>query len=81
MPALPLSIDLQALRIDKIRLGEALTERPGTISADLALSVSDEAATAAGWIETSTTEGAARVDLDLAVVPDDGTLKAEITAS
>jgi len=80
-PALPLAIDVDAVRISGVELGAGLAGRPAMLSADLAAVVAATSATAAGWIEARSPDGAARLDLDLAVVPEDGTLRAEIRAS
>lgn len=80
-PAPPLAVDVEAVRVEGVALGAGLAGRPATLSADLAAAVSASSATAAGWIEARSPDGPARLDLDLAVVPDDGTLRAEIRAS
>ncbi|MEQ9334448.1 translocation/assembly module TamB domain-containing protein [Thalassobaculum sp.] len=80
-PAPPVTVAVDSLRIAGLEIGAALAGRPATLTADLGARVTGEAATAAGWIEAASTEGAARVDLDLAVVPEDGTLRAEIRAT
>ena len=80
-PAPPVTVEVDSLRIAGLDIGEALAGRATTLTAELAAGVTGEAATAAGWIEAASPEGAARVDLDLAVVPADGTLRAEIRAT
>lgn len=80
-PAPPLAVRVDAIRISGVELGEALAGRAATLGADLVAAVTGESATAAGWIEAASPDGTARLDLDLAVVPGDGTLRAEIRAS
>jgi translocation and assembly module TamB len=79
-PAPPVVVRLGGLRVADLQLGEALVGRAATLNADVALSVTGSAATAKGWVEAMSQEGATRLDLDLAVVPDDGTLRVELRA-
>lgn len=80
-PAPPVAVRLQALRIDGLALDEALAGRAATVAADLSAAVTEDSATARGWLTAATGGGTARLDLDLAVVPADGTLRAELRAS
>lgn len=79
-PAPPVALRLNGLRIADLRLGEALAGRAATVSAEVSGAVDGAAATARGWLEARSADGAARVDLDVAVNPADGTLRAEIRA-
>lgn len=79
-PAPPVAVRLEAFRISELRLGEALAGRAMTVGAELAAAVDGTSAIAGGWIEARTADGRARLDLDLAVVPEDGTLRARIRA-
>lgn len=77
-PTPPVAMRLEALRISGLRLGEALAGRAATLDAELAAAVDGASAVSGGWIEARTADGVARLDLDLAVVPEDGTLRASI---
>lgn len=79
-PAPPVAVRLAGLKVVDLRLGEALAGRPATLSAELSAAVDGSAATARGWLEARSADGSARVDLDIAVVPTDGTLRAEVRA-
>ncbi|MEQ8395255.1 translocation/assembly module TamB domain-containing protein [Thalassobaculum sp.] len=79
-PAPPVAVRLGGLRVAGLQLGEALVGQAATVSAELSASVTGSAATAKGWVEAASQDAAARLDLDLAVVPGDGTLRVELRA-
>lgn len=79
-PAPPVAIRLGRLHVAGIGLAPDLVGREATLGADLAAAVTGKAATAKGAITLTSSDSTARLDLDVAVVPADGTLRAEITA-
>jgi len=80
-PAPPVAIRLASLRIAGLALDPALAGQAATLDAELQASVSGASAIAKGWVTASGAGGTGRLDLDLAVVPDSGTLRAELRAS
>lgn len=76
----PVAVRLAGLRVVDLRVGEAVAGRAAMVSADLSAALDGSAATARGWLDARSADGSARVDLDVAVIPSDGTLRAEIRA-
>jgi translocation and assembly module TamB len=71
---------LDRLRIDTLALGPAVLGEPVTINADPGAALTTGEARAAGWVEAARVDGPpARSDLDLALVPSSGVLKADVS--
>lgn len=79
-PVPPVAVRLGRLRVSEVRIDAAVIGREAVLSADLAGSLTGSAAIAKGWLQADSVEGATRLDLDLAVVPEDGTLRADLRA-
>ncbi|GHD50662.1 translocation/assembly module TamB [Thalassobaculum fulvum] len=80
-PAPPVAIRLSMLRVAGLALDRGLAGQAATLDAELQASLTGVSAIARGWMTASGNGGTGRLDLDLAVVPASGTLRAELRAS
>lgn len=79
-----IEIALERLSVDALALGAAVAGEAMTVSADLSAALTAEAARARGWIEAAPEEApeagsAARAEIDAALVPSTGVLRAELS--
>ncbi|WPZ35209.1 translocation/assembly module TamB domain-containing protein [Thalassobaculum sp. OXR-137] len=78
LPGIEVSLD--RLSVDALVLGADVAGEPVTVTADLSAALTDADIRAGGWIEAVREQGPpARAEIDAALVPSSGVLRAEIS--